>query len=81
MTETEQKLMQEHATYWKELADKRIAIVFGPVSDPKGAWGVGIVEVDNEADVQALSKNDPTVKSGMNFRFEIYPMPQAVLRK
>ena len=81
MTETEQKLTQEHAAYWKELADKRIAIVFGPVFDPKGAWGVGIVEVDDEADVQALSKNDPTMKSGMNFHFEVYPMPQVVLRK
>jgi hypothetical protein len=36
MTETERKVMQEHALYWKDLTDKRIAVAFGPVLDPKG---------------------------------------------
>ena len=73
--------MQEHVAYWKDLANRGIGVVFGPVADPNGAWGVGIVEVENEADVRALSANDPTVKSGLNFKFEIYPMPTALLRK
>jgi hypothetical protein len=40
MTEAETKLMQEHVMYWKELAGRGIAVVFGPVADPKGhgAW-------------------------------------------
>ncbi len=37
MTEAERNVMQEHAIYWKGLIDRRIAIVFGPVLDPKGS--------------------------------------------
>jgi uncharacterized protein len=80
MTEAETKLMQEHVMYWKDLAGRGIAVVFGPVADPNGAWGVAIVEVEDEADARALAANDPTVKSDCNFKFDIYSMPIAVLR-
>jgi len=33
MTEVERKIVQEHFVYWKDLSDRRIAIVFGPVLD------------------------------------------------
>jgi len=46
MTETEAKLMQEHAVYWKGLMDRGLVIIFGPVADPKGTYGVAIVEVE-----------------------------------
>jgi hypothetical protein len=42
---------------------------------------VAIVEVEDEADARALAANDPTIKSDRNFKFEIYSMPIAVLRK
>lgn len=35
MTEAEGKLMQEHVAYWKDFADRRIAVIFGLVVDPK----------------------------------------------
>jgi uncharacterized protein len=54
MTEAEGKPMEEHAIYWKGLIDRGIAIVFGLVLDPKGPWGVGIVEAADEPDVHAL---------------------------
>lgn len=79
MTETERKVMQEHALYWKDLTDKRIAVAFGPVLDPKGVWGLAIVEAANEQDVRALGANDPAVKAGLTF--EVYPMPGAIVRK
>jgi uncharacterized protein YciI len=79
MTEEEKKVMQEHATYWKELIDRRIAIVFGLVLDSKGPWGVGVVEVTDEPDARILGENDPAVKAGL--MFEVYPMPGAVVRK
>ncbi|MDQ6866166.1 MAG: YciI family protein [Thermoproteota archaeon] len=78
-TEVERKVMQEHATYWKGVTDKGIALVFGLDLDPKGPWGVGIVEVADEADARALGTNDPAVKAGLTF--EVYPMPDAVVRK
>ena len=67
MTETERKVMQEHALYWKDLTDKRIAVVFGPVLDPKGVWGLAIVETANEQDVRTLGLNDPALKAGLTF--------------
>ena len=81
MTEAEAKLMQEHGAYWGDLADKEIAVIFGPVLDPKGAWGLGVVEAKDESEVRALGANDPLIKSSVGFQFEVYPMLQAVLRK
>ena len=79
MTEAERKVMQQHAIYWKGLTNRGIAIVFGLVLDPKGLWGVGIVEVADEPDAHAIGKNDPALKAGLTF--EIYPMPGAVVGK
>ena len=53
MTEAERNVMQQHAIYWKGLTDRGIAIIFGLVLDPKGPWGVGIVEVADEPDARA----------------------------
>lgn len=55
-------------------------VVFGPVADPDGAWGLAIVEVEKEADIQGLTAEDPTIRSGLDFKFEAYAMPIAVLR-
>jgi uncharacterized protein len=33
MTEAEKKLMQEHISYWQNLADRKILVIFGPVLD------------------------------------------------
>jgi uncharacterized protein YciI len=81
MTEAEAKVMQEHAAYWNGLTDRAIAVVFGPVADPKGVWGLAIVEVEDDAAARALGTNDPAMKAGLNFKLEVYPMPRALLRK
>ena len=65
--EAERKVIQEHATYWKRLIDDGIAIIFGLVLDPRGPWGVGIVDVANESDAHALGTNDPAVKAGWSY--------------
>ena len=73
MTEPERTIMQEHVVYWKGLLDRGIAIVYGPVFDPNGGYGIGIVEVDNEEKVRHIMDNDPTMKSGQ-FTYEINSM-------
>ena len=40
-----------------------------------------IVKAKDEAEADALRVNDPTIKSGLGFRYEIHPMPNAVLGK
>ncbi|OLE69030.1 hypothetical protein AUF78_13180 [archaeon 13_1_20CM_2_51_12] len=81
MTDSERRVMQEHVVYWTALRDKGIAIVFGPVLDPKGVWGVAVVETSDEANARALLVNDPVEKAGLG-RIEIYPMgPGTIVRK
>ena len=81
MTAAEAKLMAEHGVYWKDLANRGIALLFGPVLDPKGSWGLAVVETKDEAEVRAIGRNDPAIKSNQGFGFEIHPMPQVSLRK
>ncbi len=79
MTPAEAKLMQEHSAYWRDLMSKGLVIVFGPVSDPKGAYGIAVVQVEDDADATVLGADDPTIKANMGFKFEVYSMPQVVL--
>lgn len=46
---------------------------------PGGAFGVGILEVTDEAEARQFGQNDPSVRAAMN-RFEIYPMRVADAR-
>ena len=50
------------------------------MADPDGAWGLAIVEVEKEADIQGLTAEAPTIRSRLDFKFEVYAMPIAVLR-
>src|SRR5215471_11030688 len=81
MTDSERKVMIEHVSRWKELTDRGIAIAFGPVMDPKGVWGVAIVEAKDENEVRKLAAEDPTTKASLG-RIEIYPMaPNSIARR
>lgn len=80
MTEAEQRVMGEHVAYWTKLLDEGIAVAFGPVADPKGPWGVGIVELDDPAALSTLEANDPAIRSGIGMRYEVLPMVRAVVR-
>ncbi len=42
---------------------------------------MAVVETKDEAEANALGVNDPAIKADAGFRFEVYPMPQAILRK
>jgi uncharacterized protein YciI len=80
ITEAEQNVMREHVAYWTYFLEKGKIAALGPVADPKGTWGLGIFQVDNEAEIQTLTSNDPIVKAGFGFKYEIYPMPRIILR-
>ena len=79
MTKAEARLMQEHSAYWRHLMSKGLVIVFGPVADPKGSYGIAVIQLEDDADVNSLCRNDPTIKADIGFKFEVYTMPQAVL--
>lgn len=79
MSDAEARLMQAHATYWTGLMNDGVAVGFGLVADPAGAYGIGIVEVDDDAAVQKLTANDPTIRSGLGFGFQVFPMPRGLV--
>ena len=39
-------------------------VLFGPVLDGTGSWGLGVIEADDEEDVRAHAASDPAVTSG-----------------
>lgn len=78
MTAAEREVMLAHVQYLQGLMAKGAAVVFGPVADPAGVWGLGLLRVKDEAELAALTSNDPTVKSGLGFRYETFPMLNAI---
>lgn len=82
LTPAEAALMEQHAGYWKALQDSGqiVAYSLGLVADPQSFYGVGIVQLTDDADVNMLLNNDPTIKAEAGFRFEHFPMPRAVIR-
>jgi uncharacterized protein YciI len=80
ITPDEMQLMQQHAVHWNQgIADGHV-VAFGLVADPRGAFGIGIVNFDGEAEVRAFTDADPTIQSGRGFAFEVAPMPMGVTR-
>jgi hypothetical protein len=79
MSPAEGRMMQEHAGYWHGLMRQGKVVAFGLVGDPAGAYGIGILEVVDEAEARELTANDPTIRSGLGFRYEIHPMPRGAV--
>jgi uncharacterized protein YciI len=71
--------MKRHVAYWADLAERGVVILFGPVADPKGGWGVGILEVEDETEAHALTSKDPAILAALGARYEILPMPRIVI--
>lgn len=76
MTPEERAVMDRHVAYWSEKAARGIAIVFGPVLDPKGVYGIGVYDVADEAEMRDLLAHDPAI--GL-LQYEVLPMPRAVV--
>ena len=75
----EGEIMARHATYWTELLQSALAIVFGPVADPQGGSVPGIVLASNKGEVNPL--RDALEAEGFYFthidpkNYEILPVP------
>ncbi len=78
ITPEELQLMQDHGVYWHRMMERGLIAVFGLVADPKGAFGMGVLTLEDDSDPQTLTTEDPTIKAGVGFKYEIYPMPRAV---
>ena len=65
LTPDEQDAMTRHAAYWHELLDAGRVVVFGPVADPEGVWGLGVVRAGSQAEVIELGEKDPAIAAGV----------------
>jgi uncharacterized protein YciI len=79
MDDAEQAIMGEHAAYWTALVEQGRAVVFGPVLDRHGSWGLAVVEAETEEDVRLIAADDPAVRMNL-CTFEIGTMLEAVIR-
>jgi uncharacterized protein YciI len=77
MTESEQAAMAEHAEYWQQLLRDGRVVVYGPVADPEGVWGMGVLRAADRAEVLAIGENDPSVTAGVN-TFEVFEIMDGI---
>lgn len=78
MSAEEREIMRQHVAYWTDQMEKGIIHVFGPVLDPKGGYGIGVIGVENESERDELIANDPA--NGLN-QYEWYPMRAILPRR
>ena len=64
LTDKEREIMGRHAAYWQRFIDSGQMVVFGPVLDSTGSWGLGVVEAEDEDELRAFAAGDPVVTTG-----------------
>jgi uncharacterized protein YciI len=78
MTPGERETMTEHVGYWSALTREGKVLAFGPVSDPKGPYGIGIILAADQSEAEQIRDDDPAVRSSYGFTTEIAAMLRLV---
>jgi uncharacterized protein YciI len=78
MSAEERATMIAHAGYWSALAKQGAVLAFGPVDDPDGPYGIGIIIAESRAQAEQIRDDDPAIRSPHGFRAEIAPMLRLV---
>jgi uncharacterized protein YciI len=79
MTPAELELMQRHGAYLNSWMARGNIVVYGPVLDPAGAYGLAVVRLEAGVDPASIWMDDPVIKSQTGFRYEIAAMAAAVV--
>lgn len=80
MNEEERALMDQHAAHWRKHLEGGNVIIAGPVADPKGPWGLGVLRFSSNAELQKFYDNDPVLSAGIGFRMETLPLLRAMVK-
>jgi uncharacterized protein len=64
MSDQEREIMARHAEHWRPLVESGQMVIFGPVLDSGGSWGLGVVEADDEQELRDFAAQDPVVTTG-----------------
>ncbi len=78
MSDEERQVMNRHVAYWQGHTDAGRVLIFGPVVEESGSWGLGVIRGVDDAEAQAMVDADPAISSGMA-TMRLGPMPAAVL--
>jgi uncharacterized protein YciI len=78
MSVDERAVMDEHVVYWGGLLEAGRVVVYGPVRDATGAWGLGVLRAESPDAALEMVLGDPAISSGMG-SYEFGAMPVAVL--
>lgn len=81
LSPSEADVMMRHALYWQDLIARGVLRVFalGLVMDPAGAFGIAVMEREDESAVRALTDRDPAIAAGIGMHYEIHLMPRGVM--
>jgi hypothetical protein len=74
LSPAERATMDEHGAYWADRMAQGEVVAYGPVNDPAGPYGIGIIVADDLAAAEALLARDPALRSAHGFRAELAPM-------
>lgn len=64
MSDEEREIMGRHAAHWQPFIEDGRMVVFGPIVDAQGSWGLGVLEADAEDEIKAHAAEDPVVTTG-----------------
>ncbi len=64
MNDEEREIMSRHAAHWQPFIDSGQMVIFGPVLDGTGSWGLGVVEAEDEEELRRFAGGDPVVTTG-----------------
>lgn len=73
MNEEEKRLMGAHVAYAKGFFEAGKILAYGPVLAASGSFGMGVFEVEDEAEARRIMDADPTVVARLN-TYELSPM-------
>jgi uncharacterized protein len=79
LSEAERSAMTQHVTYWTGHLNAGTAIVFSPVADPSGDWGLAVVNVESRDQINQLGDNDPAVLAGV-CSYDALLLPAAIVQ-
>jgi uncharacterized protein YciI len=64
MSDEERDVMGRHAAHWQCYIDSGQMVIFGPVLDGTGSWGLGVIQADDEDELREFAAHDPVVTTG-----------------
>jgi uncharacterized protein len=64
MSDEEREIVGRHAAHWQPFIDSGEMVIFGPVLDSTGSWGLGVIEAEDEDELRAFAAADPVVTTG-----------------